>query len=100
MLPDNDQCQSNTGKDVIELINLITLCLLYQFKGRSSCWLRRWLYEKVVEPYNCTVFYLGRNRYNYLPICEPITIVRNYLDVTNLRLDNDTRKRVNYLKLL
>uniref|UniRef100_A0A1I8BD65 CX domain-containing protein n=1 Tax=Meloidogyne hapla TaxID=6305 RepID=A0A1I8BD65_MELHA len=70
MLPDNDQCYR-----------------------RSSCWLRRWLYEKVIEPYNCTVFYLGRNRYNYLPICEPITIVRNYLDVTNLRLDNDTQKR-------
>uniref|UniRef100_A0A914NGH7 Uncharacterized protein n=1 Tax=Meloidogyne incognita TaxID=6306 RepID=A0A914NGH7_MELIC len=78
MLPDNDQCYSNYGKD---------------YKGRSSCWVKRWLHEKIVEPFNCTVFYLGRNRYNYLPICEPITIVRNYLDVTNLRLDNDTRKR-------
>lgn len=100
MLPGNEQCQSDPESQAraifleIYLFKFILLILNADiFQGRSSCWLRRWLREKVLEPFNCTVFYLGRNKYREFPVCQPITIVRNYLSVIDLRQNLDGMKR-------
>jgi hypothetical protein len=42
------------------------------------------------------IFHLNFHILREYPVCEPIVLVRNYLSVIDLRLDNDTRKRVNY----
>ena len=45
--------------------------------GRATCFVNHWLRDKVIQKYNCTVFYF-ENKTTGVPICDPETIVRDY----------------------
>ncbi|KAI6226258.1 hypothetical protein M3Y99_01309400 [Aphelenchoides fujianensis] len=55
-------------------------------RGRSACYLRKWLHTRLVEPHNCTPFYM-HYRASYTNICEPGLVARNYEDVSNVGLN-------------
>ncbi|KAI6171672.1 hypothetical protein M3Y98_00888300 [Aphelenchoides besseyi] len=55
-------------------------------RGRSACYLRKWLHSRIVEPFNCTPFYL-HYRAPYVQICEPGTVARNYEWISNVALN-------------
>uniref|UniRef100_A0A915DD72 Uncharacterized protein n=1 Tax=Ditylenchus dipsaci TaxID=166011 RepID=A0A915DD72_9BILA len=57
-----------------------------EFRGKA-CYVRKWLRTKVIEPLNCTVFYLKDKIPGY-SVCDPEVIVRNYKTVTNTSLSN------------
>uniref|UniRef100_A0AC34F2H6 Uncharacterized protein n=1 Tax=Panagrolaimus sp. ES5 TaxID=591445 RepID=A0AC34F2H6_9BILA len=58
MLPSIGQCDSNS-------------------QGRATCFVNNWLKYKVIEQYNCSVFYLHHKRPD-IEICDPEIIIKNY----------------------
>uniref|UniRef100_A0A914Q6Z3 Uncharacterized protein n=1 Tax=Panagrolaimus davidi TaxID=227884 RepID=A0A914Q6Z3_9BILA len=45
--------------------------------GRATCFVNNWLKYKVIEQYNCSVFYLHHKRPD-VQICDPEIIIKNY----------------------
>lgn len=58
--------------------------------GVGTCVVNTWLESRVVNPLNCTLFYL-QNKYPNLTICSPEQIIRTYDNVINIAVDNGTR---------
>lgn len=58
MLPSTGQCDSKS-------------------LGRATCFVNTWLKRKVIDEYNCSVFYLS-HKYPETQICDPEVIIRNY----------------------
>ncbi|KAE9546852.1 hypothetical protein FO519_009936 [Halicephalobus sp. NKZ332] len=73
MLPDNPHC-SNSSSAI----------------GVGTCMVNTWLDRRIVNPLNCTVFYL-RNKHPELPVCSPKEIVKNYNNMINLAFSNGTQ---------
>uniref|UniRef100_A0AC34RMW9 Uncharacterized protein n=1 Tax=Panagrolaimus sp. JU765 TaxID=591449 RepID=A0AC34RMW9_9BILA len=73
MLPTNPSCSNDT-----------------KAQGVGTCFVSKWLERKIVQPLNCTLFYLS-SKHPHLPICEPEKIVSSYKNVVNLAFDNNTR---------
>ena len=73
MLPRNTYC-SNSSANV----------------GMGTCVVNTWLTRRIVQPHNCTLFYL-RNKHPDLPVCLPEKIVRNYKNIINLAFNNGTQ---------
>uniref|UniRef100_A0A914Y436 Uncharacterized protein n=1 Tax=Panagrolaimus superbus TaxID=310955 RepID=A0A914Y436_9BILA len=46
-------------------------------QGRATCFVNNWLKYKVIEQYNCSVFYLQHKRPD-IQICDPEIIIKNY----------------------
>uniref|UniRef100_A0A914E4K6 Tc1-like transposase DDE domain-containing protein n=1 Tax=Acrobeloides nanus TaxID=290746 RepID=A0A914E4K6_9BILA len=64
MLPINNQCVNNRPG-----------------YGKGTCFVETWLYNKVINNFNCTVFYLKYKTPN-LEICDPYVIAKNYATIT------------------
>ncbi|KAI1714492.1 amiloride-sensitive sodium channel domain-containing protein [Ditylenchus destructor] len=60
MLPPNPHCTTD-----------------YNNKGRGYCLVESWLRSRIIEPLNCTIFYMA-HKHPEIPVCEPETVVRNY----------------------
>ncbi|KAI1733335.1 amiloride-sensitive sodium channel domain-containing protein [Ditylenchus destructor] len=60
MLPPNPHCTTD-----------------YNNKGRGYCLVESWLRSRIIEPLNCTVFYMA-HKHPEMPVCDPETVVRNY----------------------
>uniref|UniRef100_A0A1I7SEQ0 Amiloride-sensitive sodium channel n=1 Tax=Bursaphelenchus xylophilus TaxID=6326 RepID=A0A1I7SEQ0_BURXY len=52
-------------------------------RGRAACYLRQWLYEKFVNPHNCTPFYM-QYRTHGVDVCETGVIAKTYENVLDL----------------
>ncbi|RCN30282.1 hypothetical protein ANCCAN_23943 [Ancylostoma caninum] len=51
-------------------------------RGRCTCYLNRWLQEKIIEPYNCTLPHLRNvTTSRGYEICSPHVIVKHYGDI-------------------
>ncbi|KAH7716735.1 hypothetical protein AAVH_15828 [Aphelenchoides avenae] len=46
-------------------------------RATMTCYYDHWLRTRLIEPYNCTFFYLTRGVYG-LETCDPDLVVRNY----------------------
>lgn len=57
--------------------------------GQEACYVRRWLFGRLLVPLNCTPFYMSY-RAPQRAVCETGRIVRNYLMVNDLAL-NETK---------
>lgn len=54
--------------------------------SRSTCYYDAWLRKRVLEPLNCTLYYLPRSPDGY-KVCEPDAVVSNYRNLINQSLD-------------
>ncbi|KAH7722215.1 Protein DEL-7, partial [Aphelenchoides avenae] len=48
-----------------------------EHRGRATCYIQKFLRNRLIRPFNCTVFYL-RHKNPELDICEPKLLVENY----------------------
>ncbi|KAH7719715.1 Protein DEL-7 [Aphelenchoides avenae] len=66
-------------------------------KGRASCYVRKWLRTRLIQPFNCTVFYMAHKNPK-LDICEPKVLVENYQTMRNNSLNVAAGERVSDLE--
>ncbi|CAD5209865.1 unnamed protein product [Bursaphelenchus okinawaensis] len=57
-------------------------------RGRAACYVRQWLYDKFVDPHNCTPFYMAYRAHG-APVCETGLIARMYENVLNLTTEEN-----------
>jgi hypothetical protein len=54
--------------------------------GRSACYVGKWLYMRLIEPHNCTVFYMHYRKPS-VGICEHGIVPQNYDDFQSLTMN-------------
>uniref|UniRef100_A0A915DB18 Uncharacterized protein n=1 Tax=Ditylenchus dipsaci TaxID=166011 RepID=A0A915DB18_9BILA len=74
MLDGNSQCSSKK-----------------EYKGRSTCFMKKWMRQRLLDPLNCTLFYLKDKAVGY-DVCEPDLVVQHYSSVNNLKLDDNSQR--------
>ncbi|CAD5213658.1 unnamed protein product [Bursaphelenchus xylophilus] len=55
-------------------------------RGKSACYVRRWLYTKFINTLNCTPFYM-RYRAEWADICDIGKIAKIYMDIIDITLN-------------
>ncbi|KAH7689538.1 Protein DEL-8, partial [Aphelenchoides avenae] len=56
----------------------------------SECYIKRWLYQRVVDPLNCTLYYQQHHAPGY-KVCNPWEIVTRYDDVIDETTNGSTK---------
>lgn len=54
-------------------------------QGRAACYVRQWLRIRLLDPHNCTVFYLRHKNPEY-EVCDPMAVVTDYRSVADSAL--------------
>uniref|UniRef100_A0A7E4VNB5 AcidPPc domain-containing protein n=1 Tax=Panagrellus redivivus TaxID=6233 RepID=A0A7E4VNB5_PANRE len=54
-------------------------------QSRETCIVEAWLHDRVIEPFNCTLFYFA-SKTPHLEICSPGLVVNNYDSIGDLSI--------------
>ncbi|VDM98111.1 unnamed protein product [Thelazia callipaeda] len=70
MLPNSKHCIADDG-----------------FESRGACFIKQWLRNIIIKPYNCTLAYLQSFAQN-LSVCHPKVVVQNYFQAMSSKISN------------
>lgn len=59
-------------------------------KGRGTCFVKQWLQNNVIAPFNCTFPYVVDIAPPNVTVCHPADVVRNYKPAVVARWNPDT----------
>ncbi|KAH7707513.1 Protein DEL-7 [Aphelenchoides avenae] len=54
--------------------------------GKSTCYIRNWLQQRIVNPLNCTVYYQQHHTPGY-KVCNPWELVTRYEDIVDVSMN-------------
>ncbi|CAD5209867.1 unnamed protein product [Bursaphelenchus okinawaensis] len=57
------------------------------YGGRDDCYIRKWLYHRLIVPLNCTVFYM-KDKNDQHQLCPVGLVASNYENIQNLTIDD------------